>query len=79
MMIMTALTCTGGETIFENGQFRLDTEKERRLSGHLKFAAANCISPVKVFAFGSEISPTIPSQQTKVWKLERQTCSMPVV
>ena len=52
MMIMTA-TCTGGETIFENGQFRLDTEKERRLSGHLKFAAANCISPVRVFAFGS--------------------------
>jgi len=31
----------GGETIFENGQFALDTEKERRLSGHLKFAAAD--------------------------------------
>lgn len=35
----------GGETIFEDGQFRLDTEKERRLSGHLKFAAANCDLP----------------------------------
>ena len=32
----------GGETIFENGQFRLDTEKERRLSRYLKFAEANC-------------------------------------
>ena len=31
----------GGETIFENGQFRLDTAKEQRLSSHLKFAAAD--------------------------------------
>ena len=39
-------TCRiGGETIFENGQFRLDTAKEKRLSGHLKFAAGNCDLP----------------------------------
>ena len=31
----------GGETIFEHGQFRLDTAKERRLSSHLKLAAAD--------------------------------------
>ena len=31
----------GGETIFENGQFRLDTAKEKRLSSHLKFAASD--------------------------------------
>ena len=31
----------GGETIFEKGQFRLDTAKEKRLSSHLKFAEAD--------------------------------------
>ncbi|CAJ1444541.1 unnamed protein product [Effrenium voratum] len=34
----------GGETIFAEGQFQLDTEKEKRLSGHLKFASADCES-----------------------------------
>ncbi|CAE8648980.1 unnamed protein product [Polarella glacialis] len=35
-------TCRiGGEAIFENGKFTLDAEKEKRLSAHLKFAAAD--------------------------------------
>lgn len=44
-MAQNCICRIGGETIFENGQFSLDTEKERRLSGHLKFAAADCESP----------------------------------
>mmetsp|Transcript_34308 Transcript_34308/g.63994 ORF Transcript_34308/g.63994 Transcript_34308/m.63994 type:complete len:263 (+) Transcript_34308:3-791(+) len=35
----------GGETIFQDGQFSLDTAKERRLSSHLKFAAADSQLP----------------------------------
>lgn len=31
----------GGETIFEDGRFALDTEKERRLSSHMKMAQAD--------------------------------------
>eukprot|EP00930_Biecheleria_cincta_P050844 TRINITY_DN36013_c0_g1_i1.p1 TRINITY_DN36013_c0_g1~~TRINITY_DN36013_c0_g1_i1.p1 ORF type:complete len:571 (+),score=111.60 TRINITY_DN36013_c0_g1_i1:45-1715(+) len=31
----------GGETIFEEGRFALDTEKERRLSAHMKMAEAD--------------------------------------
>lgn len=32
----------GGEAIFENGKFALDTQKEKRLSSHLKYAMADC-------------------------------------
>lgn len=32
----------GGEAIFENGKFALDTQKEKRLSAHLKYAMADC-------------------------------------
>eukprot|EP00438_Fugacium_kawagutii_P031137 Skav201761 [mRNA] locus=scaffold1973:346110:356866:- [translate_table: standard] len=48
-----------GETIFEDGQFRLDTEKERRLSDHLKFAAAQ--SPLAALrVWGREVHGDLP-------------------